>query len=390
MIKLIKSAKVYSPTYEGIKDILICGDKIASIEEHIDVNITNVEVKIIDGKDKIVFPGFIDSHVHILGGGGEGSFKTRTPEIQLSTIVRAGVTSIVGCLGTDGVARSLKSLVAKAKALKEEGVSCYVYTGSYDIPLRTIYGEIKEDLMLIEEIIGVGEVAISDHRASAPTKYELAKIAAQARVGGMLAGKSGITNIHLGDSMNKLDMLFEIVKEFDIPIYQFLPTHINRNEYLFNDGIRYAKEGGLVDFTTSTIPLFLEEGEVKCSKALRIMLENGVNVENITFSSDGQGSLPIFDSEGNYEGVKVGDSTSLFEEVKDAILEENIPIETAIKVITSNPAKNLKLHNKGGLEAGMDADIVMVDKNTLEIDTVIAMGKIMMSNKEILVKGLFE
>ncbi len=390
MIKLIKGAKVYSPTYEGIKDILICGDKIASIEEHIDVNITNVEVKIIDGKDKIVFPGFIDSHVHILGGGGEGSFKTRTPEIQLSTIVRAGVTSIVGCLGTDGVARSLKSLVAKAKALKEEGVSCYVYTGSYDIPLRTIYGEIKEDLMLIEEIIGVGEVAISDHRASAPTKYELAKIAAQARVGGMLAGKSGITNIHLGDSMNKLDMLFEIVKEFDIPIYQFLPTHINRNEYLFNDGIRYAKEGGLVDFTTSTIPLFLEEGEVKCSKALRIMLENGVNVENITFSSDGQGSLPIFDSEGNYEGVKVGDSTSLFEEVKDAILEENIPIETAIKVITSNPAKNLKLHNKGVLEAGMDADIVMVDKNTLEIDTVIAMGKTMMSNKEILVKGLFE
>lgn len=228
MIKLIKGATVYSPKYEGVKDILVCGIQIASINENIELKSSNVDIKVIDGKDKIVFPGFIDSHVHILGGGGEGGFKTRTPEIQLSTIINAGVTSIVGCLGTDGVARNLKSLVAKAKTLIEEGVSCYIYTGSYDIPAKTIYGDVKEDIMLIEEIIGVGEVAISDHRSSAPTKYELAKLAAEARVGGMLAGKSGITNVHLGDSEHRLNMLFDIVDEFDIPIYQFLPTHINQ------------------------------------------------------------------------------------------------------------------------------------------------------------------
>lgn len=388
MIKLIKNATIYAPDYNGIKDILISRDKIACIKD--DINIEGLDIDIIDGNDKIAFPGFIDSHVHILGGGGEGGFKTRTPEIKLSTIVKAGVTTIVGCLGTDGIARDLKSLVAKAKSLKEEGISCYIYTGSYDIPVRTVYGNIKEDIMLIEEIIGVGEVAISDHRSSAPTKYELAKLAAEARVGGLLSGKSGITNIHIGDSKHNLNMIFDIIEEFDIPIYQFLPTHINRNESLFNEGIKYAKQGGLVDFTTSTTPLFLEEGEVKCSKGLKIMLENGVNIDNISFSSDGQGSLPIFDENGSYKGVTIGDSRSLYKEVIDAILDENIPIETAIKAITSNPAKNLKLKNKGRLDIGMDADIVLVDKNTLEINTVICNGNLMMVNKELLVKGMFE
>jgi beta-aspartyl-dipeptidase (metallo-type) len=390
MLILIKNGTVYSPDYIGKKDILICGDKIGYIENEINISNLNVSIEVINAEDKFIFPGFIDSHVHILGGGGEGGFKTRTPEVMLSTLTLSGVTTVVGCLGTDGVTRNMKSLIGKAKALKEEGISCYLYTGSYEVPVKTLMDNIREDIILIEEIIGVGEVAISDHRSSAPTLSELSKAAADARVAGMLSGKAGIVNIHVGDGEDKLDILNEIIKTTEIPITQFIPTHINRNKSLFEEGIRYAKKGGLVDFTTSSTPQFLEDGEVKCSKGLKIMLENGVSEDNISFTSDGQGSLPSFEGSGKFSKLEVGTSQSLYKEVVDAIKLEGVPIEKAIRVITSNPAENLKLSQKGKIEAEKDADLVIVDKDSLEIQTVIARGKIMVKDKEVIAKGTFE
>lgn len=389
MIKLIKGGQIYSPKYEGKKDILICNDKIASIEDSIEISSLDVEIEVIDGSGKFIFPGFIDSHVHILGGGGEGSFRTRTPELELRTAIEAGVTTVVGCLGTDGVARSLKSLIAKAKGLKEDGITCYAYVGSYEIPVKTLLGDIKEDIMMIEEFIGIGELAIADHRSSVPTVEQLSKAAADARVGGMLSGKCGIVNVHLGDSHEMLDKIYKVLEGSTIPITQFLPTHINRNEYLFEASMDYLRKGGFADLTTSTTPQCLEEGEVKCSIGLKKIMEAVGTIDNITFSSDGQGSLPEFDAAGNLLRLSVGDSRSLYKEVKDAIQLEGIPIEEAIKVITSNPARVLKLGNKGKLKAGKDADIVMVDEDTLEIDTVISRGRIMSRNKEIIVKDAF-
>ena len=389
-MKLIQNAKIYSPNPLGQKDVLIAGEKIVAIEDKINVDGLGIDVEVIDAAGKIMFPGFIDNHVHILGGGGEGGYKTRTPELVLSTLIKGGVTTVVGCLGTDGITRSMENLIAKAKGLKEEGVSCYIYTGSYDVPVKTLTGEIRSDIILIEEVIGVGEIALSDHRSSQPTYGELARIVSDARVGGMLSGKAGVVNIHLGDSPEMLSLMEEVTAKTPLPMYHFIPTHINRNPELFEAGVAYALKGGNVDFTTSTTPEFLKEGEVKCSKGLKIMLESGVDIETVTFSSDGQGSLPLFDVDGNLIGLKVGTSESLYREVIDAVKEENVPIETAIKVITSNPAGKLKLKNKGEVKSGNDADIVLVSGDTLEITDVISRGQMMMDNGCLLVKGTFE
>ncbi len=309
---------------------------------------------------------------------------------MLSEISRAGVTTVIGCLGTDGTTRTMSSLIAKARALEEEGISCYVYTGSYQVPVKTITGSIQDDLILIDKIIGVGEIALSDHRSSQPIVDEIAKIAAAARVGGMLSGKAGVVNVHLGDGDRKFSLLEEIINNTEIPITQFIPTHVNRNPDLFESAIEYAKKGGLIDLTTSTISRkFLDNRDVSCGELVKKALEKGVAIENVSFSSDGQGSLPIFDDKGNYIRLGVGKVSSLFNEVKDAIKHQNIPLETALKVITSNPARNLKLNNKGKIEVGKDADIVLLDKD-LEIDTVIARGQIMVKEKEVVVKGIFE
>lgn len=392
MITIIKNANVYKPEHIGIKDVLLIGDKIAAIDEHIVIDVNGaVQVLEINANGKSLVPGFIDSHVHILGGGGEGGFSTRTPEASLTSLTTSGVTTVVGCLGTDAVARDVSSLLAKARGLDEEGITTYIYTGSYRFPLMTITGEIMKDIMVVDKTIGIGEVAISDHRSSQPTFDEFIRAVADARVGGMLSGKAGIVNIHLGDGQRKIDFLKRAVAETEIPITQFLPTHINRSPELFEECVSYAKNGGYIDFTGSEDPDFWEEtdGEVRFSKGLKRLLEEGIDQDNFTLSSDGQGSMPIFNDKKEYIGIGIGKSTSLTIAIKECIFRESIPLEIALRAVTCNPAKILKFKNKGKIEASMDADICLLDEN-LDIDTVIAKGKIMVQDKKPIVYGLFE
>ena len=335
-------------------------------------------------------PGFIDGHVHILGGGGEGGFKTRTPELSLSSIIEAGITTVVGCIGTDGVCRSIRSLIAKAKALEEEGITTYCYTGSYEIPVKTVTESIKGDMMMVDKIIGVGEIALSDHRSSQATYEQFVNTVAQARVGGLLSGKAGIVNVHLGDGARKLEYLFRMLEETEIPATQILPTHINRSDKLFKVGIEYARKGGFIDLTTSSDPKYLEPGELRASEGLSEIIKSGVDIKHVTFTSDGNGSMPVFDDKGNLVGLGICKVSTLYNEVKEAVIKYNIPLEEAIKVITSNVADLLKLNNKGKIENGKDADLVIIDEKTLEIDTVIAKGKVVVEKGKSIVKGTFE
>ncbi|HJV30825.1 MAG TPA: beta-aspartyl-peptidase, partial [Bacillales bacterium] len=372
------------------KDILIVDQKIGFVKDHIEIPNKFVEINIIDASDKLVVPGFIDAHVHITGGGGEGSYRTRTPEIQLSQITLAGVTTVIGVIGTDGTTRTMTNLIAKARGLEEEGITCYIQTGSYQVPLKTLTGKIEDDLILIDKIIGVGEVAIADHRSSQPTAEEMTKIASAARIGGILSGKAGVVNVHVGDGYDHLNVILDVIENTEIPIRQFYPTHINRNPHLFEEGIKYAQMGGYVDFTTSSIPKFFEEGELKCSAALKRMLDLNIDISQITFTSDAQGSLPDFNDFGELRGLKIGKISSLYNEVRDAVLIEGIPLETAIKVITQNPAGILKLKQKGIVAEGKDADLVLLNKNDLMIDSVFALGKVMVNEGKAIVKGTFE
>ncbi len=372
MLTLFKNARVYGPELLGKKDVMTGGKTILAMNDHIDPP-PGADCEIIDCEGLWLVPGLIDSHVHITGGGGEGGPASRMPELLPEMLIDGGVTTVIGCLGTDGITRTVESVLMKVKTLRSLGFSAWMYTGAYQVPPPTITGDIARDIALFEEIIGVGEVAISDHRSSIPSFNELARITAHARVAGMIGGKAGIVNMHMGDAKDPFRPLHEIVEGTMMGYKQFLPTHCNRNPYIFEDAKEYGKKG-YVDITTSSYP-YDPACEIKPSKALKQLLEAGVPAGHITFTSDGCGSLPTFDAEGRLIRIDMGLPSSILREIKESVNDEGIPLETALMVATSNPATILKLKGKGSISAGSDADILVLDPD-FEIRYLMAMGKI--------------
>jgi beta-aspartyl-dipeptidase (metallo-type) len=332
-------------------------------------------------------PGIIDPHVHIAGAGGEGGPVTRTPEMPLRDLLEGGVTTVIGCLGTDGITRDVRSVLMKVKALREEGVSSWMYTGSYQVPPPSVTGDYAKDVALIDEVIGVGEIALSDHRSSTPSTAELIKLTEHTRVAGMLAGKAGIVNIHMGDAKNPFQPLYDAVNSSELPLTQFYPTHCNRNENIFKDAKEFGKKG-YVDMTSSSYPFFPDE-EVKPSKGIKELLEAGVPIEHITISSDANGSLPQFDEKGNLVKLERGKPEANLKEIADAVNQDKLPLETAIKTVTSSVADILKLKRKGYIQTGFDADCILLDED-FKIKELISNGTLMVDNYKIIQRSAFE
>jgi beta-aspartyl-dipeptidase (metallo-type) len=385
MFTLITGGTVYAPEKLGRRDILIAGRVIARIAERIEMP-AEFKPRVIRAKGKIVTPGLVDLHVHLLGGGGEAGPWSRTPEITLSKIVCAGVTTVVGLLGTDDVSRRPATLLAKAMQLEQEGVSAYIYTGSYQLPPPTITGSVRKDIALIPKVVGVGEIAVSDHRSSQPTFEELCRIAAEARVGGMLGGKAGLVHLHMGAGPRRLEPVRRIVKETEIPIGQFLPTHVNRTRELMEDAIAFAAMGGRIDITATGRGLPFRPTSVE---AVHSALDAGVPIDRITLSSDSNGSMPIFDAQGNVVRLGVGEIQCLFEDWQ-SLTASGVPLEESLKVVASNPANRVGLfERKGSLAAGKDADLLILDR-VGRLESVVAMGRLLLDRGKLLVQGTFE
>lgn len=382
---LFKACTVFAPEPLGVRDVLIGGGKILAIETNLDPMPVK-GLKTINAKGLIMIPGLIDSHVHIAGAGGEGGPGTRTPEMSLKQMLEGGITSVVGCLGTDGMTRRLESVLMKVKALRQSGVSAWMYTGSYQVPPPTILEDAGRDIAIIDEVIGVGEIAIADHRSSCPSVRELARLASQARVGGMLGGKAGIMNLHIGDAANPFEMIYQVLKISEVPVTQFMPTHCNRNRGIFEDAKTYGKEG-LVDLTTCSYHYY-PDVEVKPSEGVVRLIEAGVPMEHITMSSDACGSLPEFDDSGNLVKLRTGQPKTLFKEFIDLVRQEDWPMDRAAPVVTSNVAQHLKLHAKGRIKPGMDGDTVLLDENH-NIVHLTANGTLMIEDGTIIAKSNF-
>ena len=386
MFELISNAEVYAPEPLGVKQLLICAGKIVYIGDTIPQLDAALAAVTTDLQGARLIPGFIDGHAHITGGGGEAGPSKRVPPLALSQYTRAGVTSVIGLLGTDDLTRNTQTLLTQVMGLREEGLSAWCYTGGYHLPAMTLTGSVRSDIVNLEAVIGVGEVAISDHRSSQPTRDEILRLASEAHVAGLMTGKAGVVHFHLGDGERGLAMIRECLELSELPARVFNPTHINRNKPLFEEACDLSRLGCHVDITA--FPADADDHGWNTEAAVARYLDKGCDPAKLTISSDGGGCLPSFDAQGELLKMGFGKSMAMADSFK-AMLDAGLPLLQVLPMMTANVATLLRLHGKGRIGVGMDADLLVLDQQH-HIDSVMANGRWHLSRGKTLVQGLFE
>jgi beta-aspartyl-dipeptidase (metallo-type) len=352
MLTLIENGFVYAPEPRGVRSVLFAGDRIEKIGD-VDrraLESAGLDLEVVDADDCIVTPGLIDPHEHLLGGSGEEGFSSQTPEIFLREIVVAGVTTVVGCLGVDTTTKTMPGLLARAKALGEEGLTAFVWSGGYNVPPTTITGSLRDDLIFIGEVIGAGEIAISDNRATEPTLDELARLVSDVYVGGTLSRKSGVTHFHVGDHPKGLSPLRALVENYAVEPEWLYPAHVDRSRELMREAAAFTRLGAFVDVDVT---------EENLPEQLRRFIEDNGDLSRLTVSSDAAISSP----------------RAIHDQICACVAERGFPLEIVLSLVTANTARVLKLDRKGRLERGCDADALVMRRKTLEITHVFALGR---------------
>jgi len=364
MLTLIKNADVYSPEHRGVCDILIVGEKIEKIAPKIEL--TGVECQTIDAEGRKVTPGFIDKHVHVTGGGGEFGFESYADPLHADDLLKVGTTTVVGLLGTDGVLKDLTQLYQKVHELDVK-MTAWMLTGSYRYPSKTLTGGVDSDIALIDKVVGC-KLALSDDRGSFPTDLELKRLLADCWRGAMTCGKKGILHLHMGVLETGISQILDIVKENPRLLHHVSVTHCARKRELFEQCCELAKMGSIVDITTGGSK-FVEPYD-----AVMLALEDGVSIDNITFSSDGRGGIRHINPVTGEETYGTGPVDSNLQEFRNLLYRDVLSMEDALRLLTVNVAREYGFASKGRLETGFDADI-LIWNDDLTLETVIAKGR---------------
>lgn len=363
---LIEGGELFAPEPRGPQSILVAGDRIAKIGE-VDkgaLDRLGVPWERVDARGGVVVPGFIDPHQHLLGGSGEGGPSLQSPMLMITEIARTGITSVVGLLGVDTTMRTPAGLLARVKGLAEEGLSTYMWSGGYNVPPTTLLSSIRDDIMFVDEVIGAGEIAISDERGLGQGAQELAKLVRDAAAGGLLSAKAGVTHFHVGSEPTCLQPLRDIVEQFHVKTEWLYPTHVARNEGLLEEAADLARKGATVDIDTT-------EGELV--RWVSYYLGCDGPIDRLTISSDADsGSPDLYAAEW-----------------RSLVLDGVLTLEDALGLTTTNVARVLKLGRKGRLQEGCDGDVVVLERDSLRVREVIACGKRLVADGEPVVRERF-
>ena len=387
MFRLLRNAEVHAPEPLGCVDLLLAHDRIAAVGPRLPALPAGFGCEELDLEGRRLIPGLVDAHVHLTGGGGEsGGAASRVPPLPLSELTVAGVTSVVGLLGTDGETRNMSGLLAEVRGLRELGLSAWCWTGGYHLPPATLTGSIRGDVVHLDSVIGLGELALSDHRSSQPTLDELLRAASEVHVAGLMTGKAGVVHLHLGDGDRGLELVRQALETSELPARVFQPTHVNRRRALFEEALELAGRGCTIDLTA--FPTVEGDDELSAGDALGRYLDSGAAADRVTISSDGGGCLPEFDAEGRVVRAGVGRPRALAETLA-GLLVSGRTLSDVLPAFTSNVARLLRLPRKGRITDGFDADLVVLDDEGLPAD-VMAGGRWHVAGGQQLLRGPFE
>jgi beta-aspartyl-dipeptidase (metallo-type) len=336
---IIENGELYTPAPRGKATIVVAGGRIEKIGDIDARSLRALDPEVVDASGCILVPGLIDCHIHLIGGSGERGFASASPAILAKELRAAGTTTVIGLLGTDTTTKTLPMLLAKVKALREEGIDARMWTGGYDA--RTLTGNVRDDIVLIDEIIGAGEIAIADRRGVHFDARSLARIASDCYVAGTFTGKAGVLHLHTGELPERLSILRELL-DLGVPAGALHPTHVTRNEALFREAVDLTRRGVAIDIDV------VDEDLVQW---LRVY--------------DGDRSMVTISTD-----APIGRVSALREQIIACVRDNGWSIEEAFALATRNPARVLKLHDVGEIADGKRANLLMLDAKTLELKAV--------------------
>lgn len=366
----LRIAEISAPEPLGARDLLVGAGRILAIGPDL-----SAEAAALGAADFVwpgrAIPGLVDHHMHFLGGGDGDGPLARVPELAFTAIAGAGITTAASLLGSEFEAKNLGQLVRRAVELERLGLTTLVYTGAMVLPGPTLTGSVRSDLALIDRVIGA-KTAISERTTPNLDPAGLARLAGDLVAARSATGKAAVLHFHVGRLKTALRPLFDLIEAIDPPLDLLVPSHINRSPTVspvFEDGLRFARMGGTIDFTCCLGPLDNLPSGIDPVEAVRRALDAGVPLDRITFSGDAGVAVP--DGRGGSRPVP---PSILFRDVRRLVREGGLSWRDALAPATVNPARVLRLDRKGRIAPGLDADLVLLDADD-RIARVMAGGR---------------
>jgi len=346
----IINARVYAPKDLGVTSVLCFGDRIIGVGSDPP---SGANVETVDAAERLLLPGLIDPHIHVMGSGGGGDPLERSTDMPLSRITAAGVTTIVSPLGTDSLSRTIPALLTRARALTAEGITAYAYTGGWCTPVPTLTGDAQTDLAFIDNVLGI-KIAIAEKTAPPLTDFQLAHLAHAAVIGGGIAGKRSVLHAHIGDREEGLQPLWDTARDTGLPMDRFVATHVNRNSGLWEQAKAFAAAGGSVDITTQVTPGYGYPNALDPARCAAELAEAGL-IDQLTLSTDAGAIYPIGGKDIRY----MADPRTLLQAAVSAV-GFGLTWEQAACITSTHAADLLGLIGKGRICSGADADLVLI------------------------------
>src|SRR5512139_622277 len=315
---LLKGGHVFDPKDRGTADVLTLGREIAVVGPDLTEPRGVGDGEVVEVSHRILLPGLIDPHIHVMGASGLGGPTTRSTDLQIERITTAGVTTVVSPLGADSLTRSIPCLLARAAALECEGISAYCYTGGWWNPVPTVSGNPQADVAFVDRILGV-KVAVSEPMAPVYTVEELCRLAHAAWTGGRLAGKRAVLHAHAGDLPDGLMPIREVQRRTGIPADSLMVTHVNRNPALWRQAMEFASAGGSIDLTTMQRPETHHPHAIPAARAIREALAAGVPAPRMTLSTDSGVPYPQTDASGGVVGLYMAGPDAILGTIRELV-----------------------------------------------------------------------
>ena len=133
----------------------------------------------------------------------------------------------------------------------------------------------------------------------------------------MLSGKAGITNVHLGGGKRQYELLLKLWRRLRSLLVNFYRL-MQIGQVSCLKQVSFLLKWAVPSILPQVKILIFgkEDDEVRFSKGLKRLLDEGIGLDQFTMTSDGQGSLPYFDENNQFIGLGVGSSRALMVGIK--------------------------------------------------------------------------